>query len=323
MKANHEFVYLLFTHGHLDQAARLIRTLRLSSPAAAILLHHDAKSPLPSPNSCNELEYVYLVSPRTHVAWGNVTFLDATLRSLEYIQQHFEYSWVTVLSGQDYPLRPLSVIEDELRQSRYDAFIRAFPVTEKHYAYRYFMQYQYLPRFSYGHRIPTFLLSGALKTIRWLNHAQSIFRIEGGVRGSPYCLGIRAMKKPFSNDFRCFKGSDWFTINRRAIDYLLDFGRQNPDVLAYFRKTFIPSESYVPTVLKNSEELSVGSGNRHFICWNVPGAAHPKTLTFEDLTEIKLSNKDFGRKFDAKIDSFILDELDKLLFSRNHCTTGK
>lgn len=131
------------------------------------------------------------------------------------------------------------------------------------------------------------------------------------------------MRTPFSAHFRCFKGSDWFTLNRRAIDYLLYFGRKNPDVLAYFRKTFIPSESYVPTVLKNSAELSIGSDNRHFICWDVPGAAHPKTLTFEDLTEIELSKKDFGRKFDAKIDSLVLDELDKLLFSRNHSTTSK
>lgn len=313
-KPKHEFVYLLLTYGDFDQAARLIRTLQKSSRGAAIVLHHDGKNALPSSINYPELEQVHIVSPRVRVTWGDGSFLDATLACMDYIESHIDYSWVTFLSGQDYPLQPLSVIEGELRRGAFDAYLRAFPATEDHYAYRYRMKYFYLPRFSYAHRIPTRLRSLLSALTKQVNRKQSWIRIEGGVRGSPYCIGIRAIKNPFSADFKCFKGSDWFTLSQRAIAYLLNFKRQRPEVLAYFRRTFIPSESYVPTVLMNSHGLRIGGDNRRFVSWNVPGSAHPKTLTIDDLPDLKRSGKDFARKFDTRVDSSVLDELDKIIF---------
>lgn len=144
--ARHEFVYLIMSYGSLDQTAQLIRTVRQSSPDPAILLQHDAKSALQSADELEGLKGVHVVQPRVLVTWGDGTFLDATLARLRYIVRHFEFSWVTALSGQDYPLRPLASIQNDLGIGEFDADIRTCPATADHYPYRYRMQDRHMPR---------------------------------------------------------------------------------------------------------------------------------------------------------------------------------
>ncbi len=72
------------------------------------------------------------------------------------------------------------------------------------------------------------------------------------------------------------------TLSRRASSYLVDFGKNNPGVLKYYRRTLIPDESYFQTVLYNSENLKVCDDNRRFILWNDASPAHPVTLTMQD-----------------------------------------
>jgi hypothetical protein len=75
----------------------------------------------------------------------------------------------------------------------------------------------------------------------------------------------------------------------------------------------MPSESCFQTVLWNNKTLKIYDYNRGFIVWDDSRLAHPKMLTIEDLEAMARSDKDFGRKFDAEVDSTILDELDRRL----------
>lgn len=308
----HEVVYLILSHGKVEQLFRLIRTLRAGSPQSAILLHHDAKSAPLDQAALRMLGGVYQVEPRVNVQWGDASQVDALLCSVIYALRNLEFSWLSVISGQDYPLRPLATIEAELRSSPYDAFVRAAPAPAQYRA-RYYLRYWRLPRFRYAYRFPRPVLSA----MTWLrcefNRRQSLLRIEGGPRGTPLRLGIRTIRHPFSDDFVCYKGSDWFTLSRSAAQYLIEFGQHQSDVLEYFRHTFIPSESYFQTVLCNSKELKVCDDNRRFIVWEDSRLAHPKTLTIEDIDAMEHSGKDFGRKFDAMVDSMALDALDRIV----------
>jgi core-2/I-Branching enzyme len=320
----HEFVYLILSHGQADQIVRLIRTLRTASPHSAIVIHHDAKSPLPDLSRVTEAGGLYFVEPRIDVIWGDYSFLDATLTSLRYTQQTLNFSWISIISGQDYPLRPLAAIENELSSAQYDGFIKALPATDQHYAFRYYMNYRILPRFRYAHRIPGYLRAAFQRATHAFNHCQSLLRIEGGVRGTPKRLGLRALTHPFSDNFVCYKGSDWFTVSNRAVSYLLWFERERHDIISFYRKTYIPSESYIQTVLRNCRELRICDDNRRFISWDSSGSSHPRTLTIQDLNAITRSGKDFGRKFDSHTDSSILDALDSIILdSRATCITSK
>jgi hypothetical protein len=311
----HEFVYVILSHGKAEQLFRLIRTLRASSPDSAILLHHDAKGVPLDESALLEIGGIYLVKPRVFVEWGAASQLDALLGSITYALQNLEFSWLSVLSAQDYPLRPLAAIEAELRSSPYDAFVEAAP-TPAWFRARYYMQYRRLPRFRYADRFPRQVLSAMDWLCEQFNKRQSLFRIAGGPRDTSRSLGVRTMSHPFSNDFACFKGSDWFILSRRAVGYLLAFGQNRPKVLEYYRRTFLSCESYYQSVLCNAKELKICYDNRRFIVWPV-NSPHPKTLTLHDLDAMAQSGKDFGRKFDTKADSAVLDALDlRILGSR-------
>lgn len=308
----YEFVYLILSHGKVEQLFRLIRALRVGSPQSAILLHHDAKSAPLDQAALRELGGVYQVEPRVDVQWGDASQVDALLCSVTYALRNLEFSWLSVISGQDYPLRPLTDIEAELRSSPYDAFVRAAPAPAQYRA-RYYLRYWRLPRFRYAYHIPQWLRATFSWARQHLNRQQSLLRIEGGPRGTPLRLGIRTIRHPFSDDFVCYKGSDWFTLSRSAAQYLIEFGQRQSDALEYFRHTFIPSESYFQTVLCNSKELKVCDDNRRFIVWEDSRLAHPKTLTIEDFDSMTRSGKDFGRKFDTTVDSTVLDALDRIV----------
>ena len=307
----HEFVYLIFSYGKAEQLFRLIQTLRAGSPDSAILLHHDAKGEPLDEKALHELGSIYMVEPRIFVQWGDATQLDALLGSINYALQNLDFSWLSVLSAHDYPLRPLATIEAELRGSPYDAFVRAAPAPAQ-YRGRYYLQYWPLPRFRYAYRLPRPVLSAMAWLRGEFNRRQSLLRIEGGPRGTARRLGIRALSQPFSNDFVCFKGSDWFTLSRRAVDYLATFSQNRPEVLEHYRRTFIPSESYYQTVLCNAKELKICDDNRRFIVWEA-ARSHPKTLTIHDLDVMVQSGKDWGRKFDTTVDSTVLDALDRIV----------
>ena len=309
----HEFVYLILSHGRTQQLFRLLRTLRAASPSAAIVLHHDAKSLPLEPAALVQIGGVYLAEPRVAVYWGDESQMRALLAALTYLQQRIDFSWVSVISGQDYPLRSIEAIEDDLRRSPHDAYVKAAPVADGPYRARYFMRYRRLPRLPHYYRLPRRLRKWLRSAREHLNRGQSLVRFEGGVRGTPLQMGFRARKHPFTGDFVCYKGSDWFTLSRHAVAYLLSFNRDRPDVTEHYLATYMASESYFQTVLLNSGTLRVCDDNRRYIRWDATKLAHPRTLTMADLGEMIDSGKDFGRKFDADVDTAVLDALDRII----------
>lgn len=314
IRSRNEFVYLILSHGNTQQVCRLLKTIRLGSPRSAIFLHHDAKSPLPDERQLKETGCL-LVFPRISVTWGDFSLVEAVLGSIEYVLERVDFSWLVVLSGQDYPLRSLSLQEDDLRGSKYDAFVRSAPISKGSYAFRYYLQYWPLPRIPFEHRLP-WHARRLLQCIQdSLNNMTPLLRIQSGPRGTRARLGHGLFKKPFSDDFVCQKGSQWFTLSRRAADYLIHFGHEHPAVLNYYRRTLIPDESYFQTVLCNAKNLKICGDHRRFILWDETRLAHPITLTSEHLELMLSSGKDFGRKFDCNVDAGVLDALDRVVLA--------
>jgi Core-2/I-Branching enzyme len=124
-------------------------------------------------------------------------------------------------------------------------------------------------------------------------------------------LGVRACRSPFSPSFICQRGADWFTLSRRAVLAVEDFQRHRPDVLAYYRRTLIPTESYVQTILTNHPALHLSRDYRRFTLWDQPHMTGPRVLRFSDLDAVTQSGADFARKFDESVDRVVLDEIDR------------
>jgi hypothetical protein len=302
--------YVVIAHAAHEQFFRLLSTLRSGSPQAAIVLHFDAKRDAPPLALLRDLN-VLMVEPRVTVNWGDISQVDAMLASIEFATRHVDFEWLTFISGQDYPLRPLSRIEADLRSAGCDAFVRAGPAGA--YTQRYELRYWNLPRFRHAYLFPEGVRSRLVQLRARLNAAQRLVRIEGGVRGMPARIGVRAATTPFGADFPCFKGSPWMTLNRRAVARLLRFTHERPEVLAHYRRTICPDESYLQSVICNDKSLRVHDDHRRFILWDEHKLAHPVTLTMQHLELLIASGKDFGRKFDLAADPHVLDALDRVV----------
>lgn len=101
---------------------------------------------------------------------------------------------------------------------------------------RYYYRELLLPRFPYPHRIPKAVERAFLQGQSALNKSQRLFRYNRRYRDMNARLGIRRVHTPFNDEFICYKGSAWWTLSRRAIDYIRDFFEERPNVVDFYRR---------------------------------------------------------------------------------------
>ena len=220
------------------------------------------------------------------IAWGHGSQLLAVLHGLRALQGRTE--WVVLLSGQDYPVRPIAEIEARL--GGVDAYVQTAPVQPL--TWRRGAADEFARRYRMRWRPATARVAKLAAKADPLVHVRTL--------PSGTYLGLRA-HPPLAP----FHGSDWFTLSRRAVDAVLNAPRP---VLDHFLHTIVPTEAYVQTVLANSG-LRLHPDNRRYVRFD-PGSPNPRMLALEDLDAALASGADFARKIDAPQ---VLDALDRRL----------
>jgi hypothetical protein len=325
-------VYLVMSHTAPDQVLRLLRTIRVLSPGAHLVVHHDERWVRLDRYALATLGVTYLPS-QSPIRWGEPTQLEALLRALREVHSRFDYQWVIHLSGQDYPIRPLAELEALLLEGSAHAYLPAEVVGSRgsvvrrladdnvrRYFFRYFRAPARLQRSSRkgrstgGGRRPA-LAGSTPRPRRWAAAARRL-PLPIYVRRLPRGLGVRVgfwqPWAPFPRGYPCYKGSNWVTLSRPAVGALLTELDRRPALLRYYRRTLNPDESLIPTVLFNHPDVAVHKRQLRYTSWP-PGSAHPDVLTVDRLAELRASRKFLARKFDAAVDATVLDDLDRML----------
>jgi hypothetical protein len=119
---NSTVVYLVTSYGKTHQLERLVRTLRFLSAGPVWLRHDYSKAPLNSQRFA-DISAVTILPPTAPVRWGDFSFFDVLLESLRAIEARGDYSWIVVISGQDYPIRPVADLERHLYELDADALL--------------------------------------------------------------------------------------------------------------------------------------------------------------------------------------------------------
>jgi hypothetical protein len=292
--------YLVLSHSNPAQVLRLVAALK-EGPGAEVAVRHDQRRSALDRTAVERLG-ARLLRDDIDFEWGGTTQLDVLLGALERVAEAFDPDWLFVLSGQDYPLRPIEAIHADLAASGVDAMLGSvWPLETRHRPAP--PQEEFFLRYAYRHyRVPrrTPHLPQALRSVAYLRELPTSRH-----------LGVRRMRLPFGESFRCYVSSDWITLGRRGLSALLSATRENSRLLRYYGRTAIPSESFPATVLLNDRSLNVSRDHRRFAPFTDPGAAHPDALTSADLDRILASGCDFARKFDAEVDAKVLDALDE------------
>jgi hypothetical protein len=300
--------YLITSHTLPAQVLRLASVLRAGSPAASIVVHHDDRSSRVDLGGLDALG-ARRVEPPSAVTWGEASQLEMLLRCLAWVHEHADFDWLVLLSGQDYPIRPVAEIEQSLAASEFDALIEsrpcerpAFGAHVDEFAGRYHFRWR---------RMRTRTIASLARAAA--NRTPLLLARE---MPSGTWLGVPALRSPFGPQLACRYGPDWFTLSRVAVEVVNRFLRSRPDVLNYYRRTLHPTESFVHTALASDSSLRLSGDSRRYSAWDAPGMTGPRVLGLGDLDALLASGGDFARKFDETIDRAVLDEIDRRVHSR-------
>jgi hypothetical protein len=300
--------YVVVSHTNPEQVLRLVSVLK-EGPGAEVLVRHDPRREPFDESALGRLG-AHALHDDIDFEWGGWTQLLMLLAAVESAAERVDPDWLLVLSGQDYPLRPMAAIEDALAAERHDALLgqaweldhgrRPEPPQEEFFlrcAYRHYTVPSGTPH-----------LPRRVREVAYLREFPAPLRPQ---------LGLRRKRLPFDAGFRCFVSADWLTLNRNALETVLRAARERRGLMRYYRRAAIPSESFFATVLLNDDSLRVARENRRFVWFESPDAPHPKTLTSADLDRVLASGCDFARKFDMDADPDALDALDERRRSRS------
>lgn len=287
--------YVVISHRAPEQVLRLARTLRAGSPDSTVVLHHDDRAVGVDEAALRALGRVERVLPPTPVAWGWTSQLDMLLRCFRHALERVEFEWLVVLSGQDYPIRPLADVEASLRSGGFDGYVEGVPVAPPswsraetdEFARRYFYRYRAV-------RAPGPALRRAVSAARPLVTLRDMpWGAALGVRSGGPGLPVR-------------RGADWLTLSRRAVEVVAG---APPELIRHYRRALMPTESFPHTVLYADPSLRLSGDTRRYTAW-APGSLHPAVLGMADLDAVLASGADFARKFD---DGAVLDALDRVV----------
>lgn len=221
-------------------------------------------------------------------------------------REQFDYDWLVNLTAQDYPVTPVPKIEAFLSEAPCDGFIRhwdvaspANPWSRSKARHRYWHRYRRLP-------------DSAMPVLRLLRPLTGVLPIHFSLDYGPI-VGVRRLRTPFHDGFRCYGGWAWFSLRRRAAVYLRDFLVRNPEVEAHYKTCVTPDESVVQTVLANAGQFHLVDDDLRYIDYSRAVRGSPRTLTMADFPLLATGRYHFARKFDLDIDREVLDRIDREL----------
>lgn len=282
---------LILAHKDIDQLLQL--TNRLNS-TFEVYIHIDKKAHLTGTqkNKLNTLPHVHWISTQ-NVHWGAWSVVQATIDLMDLALKQSDNSYFHLISGQDWPIKkPQRIYEffsnnDKLYIWNYESakYRKAGePLVDWQ---KFYFNYDKINRKStYGkiyHRASIIL--------------QTIFRVNKLKN-----LGI---------DLTLYNGSQWVDLPRDAVEYLINYLNDHPNVLHMFKTGFCSDEFWIPTILRNNERFAarIDTDNHRFIDWKERNGSFPAILDQTDLDRIQKSTALFMRKVELPTSQKLIESL--------------
>lgn len=311
-------VYHVETHRNPRQIERLVRTLVRGAPDALVIVDHDRSFEAPDAAVLARLGAHLRLSDGGYGDMSHVRRWFATARWLA--SEGIEYSYLSNLTGQDYPVRPLPEIHDDLAESGVDAFIQSFAVLDADETRwgvargrtRYEFRHRRVRRLSHRQQL-------AARPLQVVNLVQPWVRVT---TSTGLAWGVRE-RAPWGDDLVLRGGSFFCTLSRAAVEAVLRFADERPDVAEFLSGSIAPDEVYIQTALgwatthdAGGRSLVVSNDCRRYFDFSESTLNHPRTFTLDDLPDVLGSDADFARKFDEARSPGVLDAVDAHLLQR-------
>lgn len=287
-----KIAYLILAHKQIDQMNKLISAL--DDGNSDFFIHIDSKvaefSEIQKPN------VIYLKNEeRKDIRWGSYEMVLATLNLIKRcLNNPVNYEYVILLSGQDFPIKSNTYIQNFLSNGKESNYICFFS--------------------DINTNVDKINKRNALVYPLWLQRENIFSRIlkrfyisfSGGYA---YTFPFFKKKNPLS--FNLYYGSQWWALRRECLIWMMEYLDSNPQFTSFFETSLIPDESFFQTLFMLSPYSGTKKNNLHFVEWDEQGK-HPVIIDKKRLIELENERNDeflFARKFDIKIHKDAIDYL--------------
>jgi hypothetical protein len=224
--------YVILAHQDPHLVARLARLLLANDGVVAI--HYDLSTnpdDFATLRASLEDDADRIVWPkRVRVAWGEWSIVQATLNALEAIAASgASLDFVHLMSGTDYPIRPLAEFRDYLERHKGTEYIECADMMSENWVKGGLTH----ERYQYRHYF------------NWKSHTAFFDRSWVLQRA----LGL---KRSFPKGLRPHLGSQWFTLSWSSARAVLAAGRDRR-LTSFFRTVWIPDEMFIQSVIGSAE----------------------------------------------------------------------
>ncbi len=275
--------FIIMVHKEPKQVERLIKRLRHKS--FFFYIHLDKKSSINDFAYLKELENVKFIKKRTKINWASYAMIEAYLCCMNEIIDDFDFDFISVISGQHYPIKPVEFIFNYLNNNKGKTFL----------------EYQDQSSLWWD------------KTITWIeNYHMTYFSFKGRYLIQDILNKVLPRRKlPVFNKLYGAPSSGWWLMSDKCVRYIISTMEREVRLRKFAKFTWGSDEYLFQTILLNSiHSNSIINDNLLYSDWS-DGNANPKVLAKSDFVKLKNSKKLFARKFDENIDLNILNLIDQ------------
>lgn len=210
-----------------------------------------------------------------NVDWGGYSQLLAELFLFKEVLKHDgDYTYVHLISGQDFPLRPIGEIVDECNKTGYD-YMSFITGGEKRMFER---------RLRYWN-----ILVPRIRSSKFCAYTRKAFLLL------QMLLGINRLKNcPLEFEV----GANWMSITIESMKYIVE---KYPKYEKYFRYGMSAEECYKQMILRTCPTSNIFNDCKRYVKFE-HNKSSPKVLTMDMYDDIISSGAFFARKFDDEID---------------------
>lgn len=289
---------LIMAHKNMGQLERLVKYF---DGRCDIFIHVDRKCSL-TDEDCKRLSAlpgVVKVLRKISLHWASFSILKTQLLLLETALQHSDFGYVHLLSGQDYPLKPLS------------SFLDFFASASEE-----FCACRHLPHPGTDgntlHRIQYFFPNDYVDNATEENVAR-IWKFSHWQKK----IGIRR-SLPRGVD-HIYAGSGWFSITHGCVEKIVRYTHEHPSLYRRMRFTFAPDEIYLNTLVYHVTcgGKDVANDNYRYIRWAKNGDNHPVSFVSQNFYELAETKAFFARKVESPKADGLMQLIDRYLLRKD------
>lgn len=241
------------------------------------------------------------------VHWGGFSILKCEIFLLKEAMRSSDADYFHLISGQDYPIKPLSTFLDFFEKNKGKEFIRYANIPHPRWDHYTFSRFQYYYPYDWFGKSTEESKRIVNKLVDWQKK--------------------HGIKRRIPDHFEHLYGStQWFSITRKAVETLLDYTHRHPAFYRRARWTFASEEYYVATVLVNLlPKKDIERRDLRYIRWLYENGNCPANLSHEHFHLLAESDCLFARKFDSPVSDDLRLKIDRWLLNDEtiiHMPTG-